>query len=399
MSGYLSLTLPDLIENALEIRFEPKTFGDYKAEPKKLQALGYAVQDFYNNFPKPGKATNELRPYIAPRFLAGAKLGANYVAGTGPMFEYEYDGSTRGEVVKEIKRYLLYCHGLAIHDRLPYLLDYFRLDPNHDQAKKRLPGITALLQEYSHIAELMRTGIVLPLSDEVFGTVFFNEYLPRHTDELQAHLPQLKKESLEIVESIIRHGQIEIERADHIIDLFFPSSEYVDVLRELLTIAAARFTSNELEEPFRVGLLASSPGLDLDQVNVDDIVKIRLNDELFERWRTAVAHVLERLHNTRDSYTDAEREAKAVASEELRAWKEDLKRRSDSTSLIKLAKTAVQSATIGVIAGAIADPKAGAGAALVSAALQLIWDYASSRKERATNAALRQHFLVLGVDT
>jgi len=398
MSDYLPLTLPDIVENALGVRFEPRSFEHYDPEPAELRNLAEAVLDFYSSFPDFSKPVNVLRPYIAPRFAASSKIGEDFVLGSGPAFEYHFDPSIQGQLVSEVKRYLLYCHGVAIYDRLPSLLDYFRLDHHSDEARKRLPAVKAMLAEYAQLTELMRRGILVPLSDEALGTVFANDYQARHTDELHSRLPGLTREKLEILESLIRHGQIEVERARHSIDLFFPGQNYLDVFRELLKIASVRFTSKETAEPFKVGLLATSPGLELNRLSFNDIIQIRLNDELFERWREAVGHILERLHEDKATYTDAEREATEVAGEELRHWKEDLQRRLEKTSLISLTTTAATSATIGAVAGAVFDPVAGIGTAVLAEALQLGHHFIASRKERRTAAALRQHFLVLGVE-
>lgn len=401
MPEYLPLTLPDIVENALGERFVPDEIEKLAFRPEAIRDLANAVQNFYENFPATfEKGSDQLRPFIGPQFTVGERLGGKFVAGTGQAFEYEFSGQIRGELTAEVKRYLLYCHGLAFHDRLPYLLDYFRLDPYHPEARKRAPAIKELLVEYSQFSELLRRGIVVPISEEVYGSRINIPDFPLHTDELRARLPDLDPDTLEIIEPIVVEMQVMIERGGYIFDSFFPSKVYVEVLREILRILSAKFTSRDLEEPFRVGILASAPGLNVDLLNIQDIVKIRTDDVAFEKWRSIVSNILTRFHEAEGNYTDAEREIREIAHQEINDWKAEFDKETRKGSLLGRIAKSTQDLAIGAIAGLIADPHAipVTVLAVINAAVQLAWESVASRRNRVVSTAVRQHFLVLGPD-
>jgi hypothetical protein len=396
MPAYLPLTLPDVIENALQIECNPVVLGKWKPDVARIRDLAFAVQSFYSNLPDFAKPATELRPYVAGNFAAGRKFREAYVAGSGRASEYRFDNRVQGELVSEVKRYLLYSHGLAFYDPLPYLLDHFRLDPHGEQSRMRLPALRSLLVEYSHLRELLRRGIVVPLADEVFGPIPVT--LPCDPEALYSRLPNIKPEAVEILADIVIRGQIEIERAKRIIDPFFPTYAYVEVLREILRVVSAKFTKNDLEEPYRIGMLADTPAFNVDGLSLDDVVRIRLDEEVFERWRHAVRRILGQLHENAADSSDPEREAREVAADVLREWRSGLKKEAVTSSIKGIIKGAAKGAVIGAVSGGVLDPHglAAAGTATVGALLQVAWDLSASRGERAISNAVRQHFLVLG---
>ncbi len=386
MPTYLPLTLPDVIENALQVECSPAALAKWEPDAERVRDLAFAVRSFYSSLPNFAKPATELRPYVAGHFAAGRKFREAFVAGSG----------NAGELVSEVKRYLLYSHGLAFYDPLPYLLDYFRLDPHGAESLRKLSAVRSLLVEYSHLRELLRRGIVVPLADEVFGPI--SSTGPRDLEALESRLPNMKPEAVEIMADIVIRGQIEIERANRIIDPFFPTPAYVEVFRELLRMISAKFTSSDLKEPYRVGMLADTPGFDVDRLSLDDVVKIRLDEEVFERWRDAVRKILARLHENTADFSDSDREAREVAAEVLREWQSELRKETVTDSVRGIIKGAAKGAVIGAVSGGIADPHglAAAGTATIGALLQVIWDLSSSHRDRVTSKAVRQHFLVLG---
>ena len=320
------------------------------------------------------------------------------MCGSGPGFEYTFDAGIQGGLIAEVKRYLLYSHGLAFHDRLPYLLDYFHLNSRNEHARRRLHAVKSLLIEYSHLQELLRRGIVVPLSYEVFGLIPANLTYPPDVDALQAQLPHINPENVRFFAGEIIRGQIQIERANGIIDPFYPTRDYIDVFRELLRLSCSKFTSSRIEELYRVGMLADAPGLTVEDLTLADVITIRLNDEIFERWRNAIRRILEHLHENRGDYTDPAQETRAVAREVLREWRSELTSQARKNSAFGIVKEGIKGAAIGAISGSILDAhiSSAVGKATVAAILKGVWDVASARNERLISTAVRQHFLVLG---
>jgi hypothetical protein len=76
MPAHLPLTLPDVIENSLAVRFDPVELGRWEPEPERLGQVAVDVGNFYKNFPSFAKEASELRPYISDHIYQSTSLKA-----------------------------------------------------------------------------------------------------------------------------------------------------------------------------------------------------------------------------------------------------------------------------------------------------------------------------------
>lgn len=404
-------TLPDIIESAFKVDFRKKEIERFNPSPDLLHDLALAVDDYYREFRICPKESWELRPYVRPYLTPSGQLGMDYVFGKGHFkgFTYAFDADAAGQLSQVAKRYLLYCHSLCIHDPLPYLLDYFLVDPCGDEALSRLPAVRHLLLEYAKLEVLIRKQFIVPLSGPTVGPreVVANEeeieFLVSQVPPLSPD-PVVNKGHLRIIADVIRDQQRTASKLEHHVDLFFPDPAYVSVLKGLLLFSQEAFTSAEVQEPFDAAVLGDVASVNPDAVSLDDIVRMREADELFAEWRQLLSRVFRQLYDRRGQYTDLEREFCDVARGELLSWKDRLKEQERKSPFLRRSLDYAQKALIGVTAGALGGlavagpPGAVVGGAVTGAmnpALELLRDFVTIARSRPRTLTLRHHFLAL----
>lgn len=421
-----SNNLSEIIESVLKIPFNSKQILRYKFSPKILHELSLAVQSYYKNYQIPNKELWELRPYISPAFTQGRELGLQYEFSQkhySDNHKYSFDPDISGEMTRNIKKYLIYCHSLCIHDPLPYLLDFFRLDPNSEHSHALIPAVKSLLFEYSKLDKLIRSNILIPLSDEVFGFQKNNIIGKEELNYLEVKFPQIiGKEELHYLEtrlpqienliskivrllsSTIRDEQYRAKKLEHKIDLFFPNQYYVKILKELLILSERNFTSNKIKEPFNVGILGNISAVNPDVLTVEDIFKIRSEEDLFAEWRSLLKRVFERLYLKGEEYNDLDGEFRELVRDELLQWKDKLSRKKKESSFISQMHVSTEEILIGITSGAIAGLTLGSTEALiggvvaggVSPAMKMVTDLIRTACNKPETLTLRHHFLSLG---
>jgi len=390
--------LTRIIGSVLQVPFEAKEVQKLNLSRELLYELSVAVKNYYSNFKMKPKQDWELRPYLAsPGYGPFNPLGMKYVEG---------DRSAKaGEMTRHIKKYLLLCNSLCITDQLPYLLDYFEADPNSEHAAARIPAIKALLMEYASLRELLEQGTLIPLSDETFGMI--QNIFIRHEEEehINSKLQNTIADAAMIATSIRRQQRI-AERLDNHVDMFFANPRFIPVLKELLRLSETRFTHKEIHEPFRVGILGEISVINPDAVSIEEILKMRSNEELFKEWRSFLENVFQRLYLYEDDYDDLDREYLQDVKSELSLWKEKLRRRKKESSFTNQLLESTEKIMIGATAGAIvgqltAGPvgaAVGAAGAAIRPGLEGIRGLARVISARRGYVTLRNHFLALGVD-
>ena len=163
-------TLVDVFEEVLQVPFEERNIKDL--DIPIIRTLAYRVQEFYDHFELPEKRQGELRPYLFPRFTTTDSISSDYF-GHESHFKngyFSFDAKAIKPLAAQIKAYLLYSHSLCIPDPLPYLLDYFRFENDNDHMKTRVDAVTYLLREYTSVAKLLRKKLLIPISNEIFGS-------------------------------------------------------------------------------------------------------------------------------------------------------------------------------------------------------------------------------------
>lgn len=393
------IPLSRIIESVLHIPFETKEVEKLDPSRETLHQLSLAVKNYYSNFKMKPKQDWELRPYLAsPAYGPFNPLGMKYVEG---------DRSARaGEMTRNIKKYLLFCNSLCITDQLPYLLDFFEADPNSEHAAARIPAIKALMVEYTGLRELLEQGALIPLSDEIFGMtqdLFIDD---EEKEQINSTL-QRTIEDAALIATSIRRQQLYAEKLDKHIDLFFPHSQFIPVFKEILRFSETKFTHNEVQEPFNVGLLGDISVINPDAISIGEILSMRRDEELFEEWRSFLEGVFQRLYLHREDYDDLNREYVQDVQAELLLWKEKLERKKKESSftnqLFESAGKIIIGATAGAIVGQLTvgplGAAIGAGLQTIRPGLEALRGLAKVTSARKGYVTLRSHFLAVGVDS
>ena len=417
-------SIVDVIEKCIGFPLEERYVSKYDISPDKLHELGFALGDFYENFTLPKRRGNEFRPYISANLTASKPLGMGYVFGeqhfsnqdNAAFPNYSFDADNTTSISVNVKKYLLFCHRLFIHDPIPYLLDYFRFDPTSEFALARLPAIKQLLIEYAQLKPLLKQKIVVPLSDEVFGTVFLNdttldrEILNRIGERIRK---QGREDLLTIYHAVvsnISHQQFITARVKDRIDLFFPNSQWITIFSELMKELQKQFSSKDVLEPFKAGTLGEITAVNPNAVSIKDIIKMRKNEELFNDWRKMMSSILRDLYENEGYYSDLDKEFIELARDRLDDWESKFKVKTTKKSVLKafadsgekLIFGAASGATTGALTGAFLGGPFGAVAggalgALSPAAFNFIKSSIRIAYDRPKVALLRRHFVAIGV--
>ena len=159
----------------------------------------------------------------------------------------------------------------------------------------RISRVKALLTEYANIERLIRRGIVIPVSTLIFGSHRGYTLTDEESEFLKASFSGFGSD-ITLTASIIREEQLQAERLNGNIDLFFPGANYIPVFRELLHFAETKFTSKEVREPFHVGILTEVSSINAQAVSLDEIIRMREDEELFQEWRIFLEEVFRKLY-------------------------------------------------------------------------------------------------------
>jgi hypothetical protein len=410
-------TLVEALESSLGFHLSPQEVFRTNLTGRMLSDASHAVDAFYENFELPKKESSEFRPFFRRVFSNEPSLGHSYVSDSRHYTtgSYAYDHSEESKLVQEIKKQLLYSHSICFFDPLQYLLDYFHDTPDDEFAAARLPAVKALLYDYAQIAGLIRAGIVIPVSG---GPLSLSE-IPSLSDAekatLRGSLPQFDKKLVLFMTQDIQEGRAWSRRFQHRVDPILPDHKSVEIYRQFLRLIQGRFTSSEILEPFQVSLFGSVSSINPEAISVADIIRIRMNDELFAEWRLLLKRVLRTLYNRKNQFTDLDREFAETFREEVNIWNDQLakaKRKSAVTRQIvsssgKIGMGAVAGTIGGALTGvAVAGPGGGIAGSVIggviggvaSPALESIRDLVRTLTRRPDVTTIRHHFLALNVD-
>jgi hypothetical protein len=402
-------TIIDEFENVLGVPFDSRWTKKISIDVPMARRLAQAVSTFYKGFRLPDKDRGEMRPYLFHRYATGKKPWDNFVNFEGSR--YKFTLSSDADLLAFLKPFLLYSHGICFYDPLPGLLDYFRPSPEEsDFEKARLPGLAHLLLEYVKIADLIRHRIVVPISDEVFGAYFNNDFFLSEKEKREvidhlASIPsfQVKGEIVSLIASVIKEQLWFNQHMGNRIDLYFPHDSYVPVLQGLWRAASRHYTSKEVYEPFEVGVLADLASLDTSKISIGDIISIR-SEDAFHDYRRILQRILRRLQDREGEFSNLESEFAIAAREEMAECDDKIKRLTKKSSLLKDAIKNIDRVVIGGVTGAVGGALAGSpevavlGAA-AGAAIRPLYDIVrgawTDSPGSAVRASLRNHFLVL----
>ena len=392
----------EVVEAVLDVPFTTKELEKLDLTPQKTHELAIALHDYYAELCIPSKKISELRPFIDLPLRATKSPGMDFV--------FDFKSSVSDRMTGEIKKYLLYCHSVCIRDPLPYLLDYYRLAPNSKYALAQLPAVKALLVEYTKLAKLIRKNIIIPISDEVYGFHSGRALEIEERDYLQKQLPHLHH-VVPLLAGIIREEQWRISKLNQDVDFYFTHPDFIEVFRELLRFSETKFTSRDIEEPFSVGLLGGVDAINPNAISIEDITRIRSDEELFADWRSFLGRVFEKLYVSRNDYTDLEGEFCNTLQSEVLYWKDKLERRKEKSSVTKQMLASTDKILIGLTAGAVtgfvtAGPvgspigavTGGIIGGVLPPALESIKGLIRTAYERPNTLSLRNHFLAVGAN-
>lgn len=308
-----------------------------------------------------------------------------------------------------LKQFLLYCHSVVIEDPLPYLLDYFRLDPISDLARVRIPAVQSLLAEYADISSLLRQNIVIPVQGR---TVFGNEvnYLrdEKMIADICASLPQMSDRDVKFRLDMIAEENYRNSFLNNQVDYYFPDSKYVDVLRESLRMMKEKFSSEMFSQALGCSLIGKISAIESNSVTTTDLIGIRENEDLFADWRLFLSDVFQRIERNNGAYTDLDAEYEISLQMEFGRWREKITTSVEKGSMRKFLKESTEKIGIGSISGGLTalatgseslflmGMAVGAAGGAVQPLLESIKDGLGVKTKHGGSIALQRHFMALG---
>jgi hypothetical protein len=400
-------TIIDEFEDVLGVPFKPHSTKKISIDVLTARHLARAVSDFYHRFRLPDKDPGEIRPYLFHGYTTGKKPWDNFVNFEGREYALRSPGDT--DLLKFLKPFLLYSHGVCFLDPLPGLLDYYRLSSleETDFERARLPAVAQLLLEYVKIADLIRHRIVIPVSDEVFGLYTHNEFFISEEEQRKiidlANITGQDAEFVGVMGGKIKEQLWLNQRLGNRIDLYFPDKAFVPVLQGLWSAASQHYTSKQIREPFEVGVFGELADLDTDQISIADIISIR-SEQAFDDYRRIVQKILRRLQDQEGKFSSLEGEFSVAAREEMAECDDKIRELTRKTNVLKdtirnLDRVLIGGAT-GSIGGLLAgSPTAALLGAAAGGALRPLYDIVRGAltvsATSSVRASLRNHFLVL----
>lgn len=381
-----------------------------------LEAFSRSVREAEYMTLIPEKGQTELRPFLTFQALEEVARTKGLRLTTDGAFRE--DRFRQGPMADFVKLHLLYCHGVALFDPLPYIADYFVAgDPGFSGPRYKLQNYLAWLHE---LKPLVAAGIITFVSE--FAYKYHKPGLPKRPLSLFSSLEtddvsQLSQElSLQEYPSLGNVSESErqqlIKQADTsitvtmilsaeqrgAIDLYFPGTFYEPVIRKIIERQGVRPSTSGIDLAVLGRLLnVSVPGL--ENLSSEDVCRIRLEEDVFEQWRGSLRSVLQLLHEQRKVMLNSESDALRMAREELRPSANSLGESLGKSSWGSRARAGTKGFVIGGIAGSVTAAVTGQPAALitpmVTALLSFLWSGRDIRSRDTQEAALR-HYLLFG---
>lgn len=395
----------DVFEDVLQEDFNSILPANFSLDVPTVRRLAVRVREYYSGFSFPEKAIGEIRPYISPKFIAGQKLLGSYVQ--------SFDPSNALEIFDFLKPYLLFSHSVCFHDPLPHLLDfYIQTGPDTEYELSKLHTVTHLLVEYAKIADLVRAGVVVPVSDEVWGTDALFPSSPDsaelsailNSSDVISRLPRDElSETASLLGSLVKRQMWHRSQSRDRVDLYFPNEDFVPVYKALLDATLSRYSSEEIFKPFDVGVLANISRIDTSKIAIEDVLRVR-SEEVFDDYRQVISGILCRLHSQEGNYSDFEAEFANAARQEMALHSARIHELTQRSNLLKSASNSVDRVIIGGLIGALpvslaGDSQVAVGAAaafaVASPIYEILREWLSNAHGARSRNSLRQHFLVL----
>jgi hypothetical protein len=351
-------TVANVIEEALGEAIGPELIVRAGRVPEgRLENLRERHSAFLAGYRLPAKKTSQLRPYLHPKLLQLTSQGQllDYQA-----FFHDFDqAATPGQQENVIKKYLLYCDGVILHDPLLYILDYVGSPAHAEKTRRRFADYLSFL---SYIRPLVDSGVVTFIDEAPYRNIkkhavwpvplVFADDLSRLAQRIDIaegprRIPETEKEfilwygmpglSSSLVARQYHRGNL---------DLFFPN----DILWSGFQNLGESLNAPESNPGYRVKLLnrlMKIPLPNLDALSVTDIVNLRRNEEIFEHWRTSFERALERieLHGP-----DAEGQEINILSRELKDAARALDESVAESSLLARAKRGLWKVSLATLA-------------------------------------------------
>jgi hypothetical protein len=400
-------TIIDEFEDVLGVPFKPHWTKEISIDVPTARHLARAVSDFYHRFRLPDKDPGEIRPYLFHGYTTGQKPWRDFVKFEG--YRYAFTPSGNPNLLKFLKPFLLYSHGVCFLDPLPGLLDYFRHSSSEetDFERARLPAVDRLLLEYVKIADLIRHRIVIPLSDEIFGVYRHNDFFVSKEEQRKivdlANISGQDADFVGVIGEKIKEQLWLNQRLENRVDLYFPHKSFVPVLQGLWSAASQHYTSKQIHEPFEIGVIGELASLDTDRISIADIISVR-SEQAFDDYRRIVQRILRRLQDREGEFSSLEGEFAVAARAEMAECDDKIRQLTKKPTVLKDAVHNLDRVLIGGATGSIGGLLAGSSTiallgAAAGGAIRPLYDIVrgalTSSASSGARASLRNHFLVL----
>jgi len=256
-----------------------------KLPRERLVELHDRYTNFCADFRLPQKDLAALRPYISHPVAQSLGLDDLYL---NPNFS-----SQRSEADNVLKQHLLFAHELVMHDPLPYHLDFF------EDSKARLDDAPHRARLAQYLGFLMQ---VRPLLDA--GVLFFIDDAPYRMPWLEQHrswppqVPELDALREHATAATLR--DIEGVKSTLVASSFHQGNLdlYVSGRDSLRALGARPGDLGKSARVDQIAILQRLMAIDLpavDDLSLHDVVRLRQDEALLERWRVSISCALTRL--------------------------------------------------------------------------------------------------------
>lgn len=398
------------------------------------RTLGTLAANYYHivkgGFDFPEKPNLSLRPFVHHSY---------YQLGSAQLDHPDFRTNSVSALTNEVKKYLLYCHGVCLSDPAETVLGL---------ADRDRGALRRYLEFILELKELIESEIVVLLDDWPLGAALYNKRIgepvdtPRHSFETYKHgitftwppslwapLDQVARaardepfrtlpgetffgnlhEKIEWGSLNARDSERELELclnavdmfllADEAfkarIDLFFPSKRELNIFNEYIGFMK-RVVVPDVGALSTVASIISLDLPGLSKLSVSDIVAVRKSSDSFDRLRTSLGRAAFAISGSSGTAPDGHL-LKQELDEVRRAVEKEV---SNSGSLIS-AKGAMRSFTIGSVAALALATYAPPAAAIAKGGLVAGFDLllgflsgAVKRDSRMANEALLRHFCI-----
>lgn len=416
----------EFIEPALGVPFTQKSIEDLPLTIPMVRSLIEGIYSYHDQFPRSGYLRAPVRHIGNVRV---AILPSEYKVEPHRKImpvDYMFD------IVKEVKRALLWAHQCLVatspffeFDAAQDVRNGFRPTRVFPTEERYLNKIKRDLLELVSLEELIRRKIVIPVPmhiDRMWGHA--NDVINAPWSKVYHNALHLGPKEEAIVRAVSSRladssGFDKRTATQYSLKALIDQSvcqsagfEFDPIFRELgpamayraalLTLKTKISSANSIE-PIAMHQVIANKAIDHEKVSTSDLIQIRLNEDLFETWRTIIRECAEHLDSNQGKYNDSGKEMAEYVAAQQRTWNERAEKILGQGALATFQTGAVQvviGLAVGAFVGAAIDAAKGPLIGGVSNAVKPLYDlFAKGKKAiegRPQRVSFDHHMLAVG---